>query len=95
MFPAIGDGSHLSIDWRVSEDAIRPGDVVCYLYEGRVLIHRVVKKMAGGWVMAGDGDVDPHEIPKEAVIGLVRLPWWKRGRWGWMWHRVWRMVRGD
>jgi SAM-dependent methyltransferase len=80
MFPTLRDGQTVEIEYASSEAPFfRPGDIVCYLFEKRCLIHRVIGMNRDQVTVAGEGGVAPHSISREAVLGLVRVPWWNRG----------------
>jgi len=47
-----------------------PGDCAVYSYEGRTLLHRVLKTgPAGAWLSDDAGRLEPHLVPWENVRG--------------------------
>jgi signal peptidase I len=58
---------------------IRPGMVVTYRMDGRIITHRVVAAEGGALVTQGDNNwaPDPWKVPPSAVIGtpVLRLPY--------------------
>jgi len=48
----------------------RPGDCAVYSYEGRTLLHRVLKTgPAGAWLADDAGRLEPHLVPWKNVRG--------------------------
>ncbi len=49
-----------------------PGDCAVYLYEGRQLLHRVVKTVKdGAWLADDAGRLERHFVPWEDIRGKV------------------------
>lgn len=98
MAPLLRDGDMLRVD-PVEPGSVRVGDVIlCCGEPGRILVHRVVRRMAGpdGYLfeIQGDGAARPDgAIPAERVYGRVvaidrsggriRLDSWGQRRLGW------------
>lgn len=95
MFPSIRNESEIRVEFSAERPpALSVGDVVCYLLGERCLVHRVVGKRGEEWIVAGDGGVVPHKIPREAVVGRVEMPWWNAGWRGRIIHRFSRIAGG-
>ena len=88
MTPTIPDGKEVTIHLTETPSKIRRGDIIWYAYQGRNYVHRVGTVRPHEYVMVADGDVEPHIILREAVLGQVQVPWWNRGRFGWGMHHV-------
>jgi signal peptidase I len=77
MEPTINTGDLFWV--RPVEGEIRPGMVVTYRMEGRIITHRVVAAEAETLVTQGDNNwaADPWSVPHSAVIGTpaLRLPY--------------------
>lgn len=58
----------------LAETGARPasGDCAVYLWEGRTLLHRVIRtEEAGAWLADDAGRIEPHLVPWPAVLGRV------------------------
>ena len=56
----------------VSAVILKTGDCAVYAYEGRTLLHRIIKIAPGGaWFADDAGRLEPHLIPWEKVRGKV------------------------
>jgi signal peptidase I len=77
MEPTINTGDLFWVRPLIGE--IRPGMVVTYRMDGRIITHRVVATEGGALVTQGDNNwaADPWKVPLSAVIGTpaLRLPY--------------------
>jgi signal peptidase len=78
MTPALEVGD-MSISTKVNPDAIRLGDVIQYVKDGEVIIHRVIEiqgigKDAKVFITKGDANAVPDDpVPQAAVLGKTIL----------------------
>ncbi|OGS07032.1 MAG: hypothetical protein A2270_06310 [Elusimicrobia bacterium RIFOXYA12_FULL_51_18] len=75
MFPVFKPGGVvfvLSCSPHTSAFSLSAGDCAVYEFEGRTLLHRVVKAGAAGACFSDDaGRIKPHYVPWSAVRGKV------------------------
>ena len=55
-----------------AEGALRPDDVVLYLYKDRYILHRIIRIDGDICVIRGDNCVKKEYIPKKDIIGVVQ-----------------------
>jgi len=78
MTPALEVGD-MSIITKVNLDAIRPGDIIQYVKDGEIIIHRVIEiqdisKDARVFITKGDANARPDDpVPQAAVLGKTIL----------------------
>lgn len=78
MTPALEVGD-MSISTKVNPDAIRLGDIIQYVKDGEVIIHRVIEiqgigKDAKVFITKGDANAVPDDpVPQAAVLGKTIL----------------------
>ncbi len=73
MWPAVRDGARVEVT-PCTSDALRPGELAAFARDGKIIVHRVVKRTDAGFAFRGDalaGD-DPPVSP-DAVLGHARV----------------------
>lgn len=73
MFPFIRDGDVVTVS-PVGDESLKTGDIVAFSHpeDGGLVIHRIVKKGAGGYRIKGDSTfVSDGVLPAEKIIGKV------------------------
>jgi len=73
MQPAIRNGADVTIVATAPGD-LTTGDMVAYLREGRLLVHRIAGRNPGGFLMRADsGRPCEHAIAENEIVGRVRF----------------------
>lgn len=59
----------------VSKADYKVGDIAIYMRDGMTIIHRIIEIRSEGFVFKGDNNPrpDPEVVPRERVLGKVRL----------------------
>lgn len=73
MSPFIRDGDSITLAPMAGRDA-HVGEIVAVALgvRGRMVVHRIVSRSSGGWIVKGDGYGLPDgEFPIEAMVGRV------------------------
>ena len=91
MCPIFRDGDVVLASYPVpfgARGAIVPGDCAIYEYQGRALLHRVVKaETSGAWFADDAGRISPHKVPWPAFRGkVVRGGFFSGGLPGFLYH---------
>lgn len=76
MLPAIRNGAVVPYIANYPYAMLRPGQVASYRSRmGVVVIHRLVAKRAGGWVMKGDNNryYDREWLTRDNIVGVAIL----------------------
>lgn len=74
MYPVLPHGSRVrTVDVRSDARRIRAGDIVVFLWEDMVAVHRVIGRAGGGWRTKGDASLRAEARPLDAsqILGLV------------------------
>lgn len=74
MFPVFKSGEVAIVERKAqkAKSKIKPGDCAVYSYEGRLLLHRVVKTgPEGAWLADDAGRLEPHLVPWVNIRGKV------------------------
>jgi signal peptidase I len=103
MYPIIREGDIVTVTPR--SDDIRPGNVVALKHpiNGSLLLHRVIARNAGCFLISGDNTVGPDGyMPMSAILGIV-MRVQRNGRHIWFGHGPeqtlitflarWRLIR--
>jgi len=87
MRPFIRSGDFLSLEFRV--DSLKRGDVVLYRKGDKYFIHRISKKVYGGYVVDDDAViVGKHFVDVKEITGKVKLPFYLEGFLGFTISRI-------
>ncbi len=73
MFPFIKDGDRVKIYPKNS--SLKRGDIVAFLHPtcNHLVIHRITKKVLGGYILRGDYTHEPDGlIPEKNILGIVK-----------------------
>ena len=97
MWPFLRDNRDRVMLRASAAERVRVGDVLFFRYEGRYLLHRVVRRLRDGWLLRGDNCWTRHveRCREEDVIGVVTRVWRGEREWScasWTWRcasRVW------
>ncbi|MDO4756346.1 MAG: S24/S26 family peptidase [Parabacteroides sp.] len=73
MFPLIRNGRDEVVLYPCSEDELSPMDVVLFRYQGKHLLHRILRREGDQLFLQGDGSYVAKERCKTSdVVGIVR-----------------------
>ena len=80
MWPLLKQGETVF----VKEDSSVPGDVILYKRDGRLYVHRLLKKDDYSYIVCGDtAKVKRHSVKEKDIIGkVINIPFWSKGRIG-------------
>lgn len=71
MVPFLNHGDQVVVK-QPSDLDVKKGDILLFKYQGKFILHRLVKIKGPKYYLAGDGNLDQIEIiEKEDVIGMV------------------------
>ncbi len=71
MWPVLRDGQELTI-FPVGEEGVRVGDIVLYVTGDQMILHRVIRKRPGSYLLKGDamGSADRWVEPPD-ILGRI------------------------
>ncbi len=97
MRPSILDQDFLEIH-SISQNEVSMGDILLYLsIDGRILVHRVVKKLrterGAAWILQGDALLYPDGVVETRQI-IGRVGQIERNGKRWLLHTPWQRVKG-
>ena len=72
MYPLIKQGDNVSIKFCRTEK-LQTGDIIAFRSNNKTIVHRIIKRLAEGYLEKGDLQLRGTPIKAEQIIGQVQL----------------------